>query len=96
MKRNKLKALVLGFGIALSLSNYSFGQAQDRQERKEPPTYKQLLKKMDVNEDGQLSKAEVEGPLKEDFAKIDTDEDGFISKKEFEKAPRPERKKRNK
>ena len=49
---------------------------------------------MDKNDDGKLSKDEVKGPLKDEFAKIDTDEDGFISKKEFEKAPRPKRKER--
>ncbi len=92
MKRYKLKAIVLGLGIALFMSNYSYGQSQDRQERKEPPTFKQLLKEMDANEDEQLSKKEIKGPLKEQFSKVDTNEDGFITKEEFEKAPKPERK----
>jgi Ca2+-binding EF-hand superfamily protein len=96
MKRNKLKTVVLGLGIALFMSNYSFGQSQDRQERKEPPTFAQLLKEMDANEDGKLAKDELKGPLKDDFTKIDTDEDGYISEKEFKNAPKPERKERNK
>jgi Ca2+-binding EF-hand superfamily protein len=96
MKSNTLKTLVLVFGIALFMSNYSFGQSHDRQKRKEPPTFKELLKEMDKNKDGQLSKAEVKGPLKEIFTEIDTDEDGFISEKELKDAPKPELKKRNK
>ena len=57
--------------------------------RQSRPTVKQLMKMMDVNEDGKLSKKEVKGPLEKDFAKIDTNEDGFITKKELEKAPKP-------
>jgi Ca2+-binding EF-hand superfamily protein len=93
MKNNTLKTLVFVFGITLFVSNYSFGQSQNKQ-KKEPPTFEQLLKEMDKNEDGKLSKKEVKGPLKKDFAKIDTDEDGFISEKELKKAPKPKRKER--
>ncbi|NRD19732.1 EF-hand domain-containing protein [Winogradskyella eckloniae] len=96
MKNSKLKTVLLVFGMALFMSNYSYGQSQDRQARKEPPTYAQLLKEMDANEDGKLAKDELKGPLKDDFTKIDTDEDGFISEEEFKNAPKPERKKRNK
>lgn len=95
MKRNTLKTAVLVFGFALFMSNYSFGQSQDRKERREPPTFEQLLKEMDANEDGKLSKTEIKGRLKEIFDKVDTNEDGFITEKEFEKAPKPERRKRN-
>ena len=83
MKRNKLKTVVLGLGIALFMSNYSFGQSQDRQERKERPTFAKLLKEMDANEDGKLSENEVDGPLKEQFAAIDADKDGFITEAEM-------------
>nr|WP_321223085.1 EF-hand domain-containing protein [uncultured Psychroserpens sp.] len=95
MKSNTLKTVVLVFGLGLFMSNYSFGQ-QGRQERKEPPTFEQLLKEMDKNEDGKLAKDEVKGPLKDSFTEIDTNEDGFISEKELKDAPKPERKKRNK
>ena len=88
MKSNTLKTAVLVFGIALFMSNTSYGQSQKGQERKKPPTFKQLLKDMDANEDGKLSKKEIKGPLKDDF------KDGFITKKEFENAPKPERKER--
>ena len=95
MKSNTLKSLVLVFGIALFMSSSAFAQSKDRKERKEPPTYAQLLKEMDANEDGKLAKDELKGPLKDDFAKIDTDEDGFISEEEFKNAPKPERKERS-
>ncbi len=94
MKSNTLKTAVLVFGIALFMSNTSYGQSQKGQERKKPLTFKQLLKDMDANEDGKLSKKEIKGPLKDDFKKVDTNEDGFITKKEFENAPKPERKER--
>ena len=95
MKSNTLKIAVLFFGTALFISNYSYGQSQGRQERKEPPTFKQLLKDMDANEDGKLSKKEIKGPLKEHFDKVDADEDGFITEEELNKAPKPKRKERN-
>lgn len=94
MKNNKFKVAVFVLGATLFFTNSSFGQSQNRQERKSPPTFKELIEKMDANEDGKLSKAEIKGPLKNDFAKVDTDEDGFISEEEFAKAPKPERKER--
>ncbi|NRD23984.1 EF-hand domain-containing protein [Winogradskyella litoriviva] len=94
MKSNTLKAVVLVFGVVLFMSANAYGQSGDRPERKEPPTFAELLKEMDANEDGKLAKEELKGPLKDDFAKIDTDEDGFISEEEFKNAPKPERKER--
>ena len=90
MRQNRLKtgmitAIFFFFGITIS-------QAQsNRQKPQKPPTFSELLKKMDANEDGKLSKKEIKGPLKDDFSKVDTNEDGFISKKEFQKAPKPKR-----
>ena len=81
---------ILVFLFALNIN----AQPSDIEERKEPPTFKVLLKKMDANEDGKLSKKEVKGPLKKHFSKIDSNEDGFISKKEFEDAPKPKRRER--
>ncbi|MCL7762695.1 EF-hand domain-containing protein [Polaribacter sp. Z014] len=92
MKFNNLKSVVLVFGLTLFMSNVSFGQSQDRKERKKPPTFAKLLKEMDANEDGKLAKDELKGLLKDNFSKVDTDEDGFISEKEFKNAPKPERK----
>ena len=90
MKTCTFKTVVLVFGIAI-FSNSAFGQSGNRQEGKKPPTFKQLLKEMDKNEDGKLSKKEVKGPLKKDFAVIDTNEDGFITEKELKNAPKPKR-----
>jgi Ca2+-binding EF-hand superfamily protein len=94
MKSSRIKIAIVTLGIAVLMSNFSFGQGQDRQEKK-PPSFTELLKEMDKNEDGKLSKSEVKGPLKEDFSKIDTDDDGFISEKELKKAPKPKRGERN-
>ena len=94
MKSSTFKTAVLVFGMMV-ISNMSFGQSQ-KGEKKGPPTFSQLIEEMDENEDGKLAKAELKGPLQEDFAKVDTDEDGFITEEEFNKAPKPKRKARNK
>ena len=73
----------------LGCVTFSNAQQQRNNDQKKPPTFAQLLKEMDKNEDGKLAKSELEGPLKDDFAKIDTDEDGFITEAEFKKAPKP-------
>ena len=88
----KLSALKTGLLFAMLVAFGTLGvNAQSKGERKEPPTFTELLEKMDKNEDGKLSKDEVKGPLK----KVDTDEDGFISKEELEKAPKPKGRPKN-
>lgn len=94
MNKNKIKSTLVIFGMVLFFSNSTFGQSQNRQGRKAPPTFEALIEEMDANEDGKLSKNELKGPLKEDFANVDTDEDGYITKEEFKKAPRPKRRER--
>lgn len=89
----KSKAVIAVF-LAISIGAVTSAQGQER-ERKEPPTFEQLLEQMDSGKDGKLSVAEVKGPLKEIFADVDTDENGYITKEEFEKAPKPKRKKRD-
>ena len=91
MNSNKIKSAVIIFGMALLFSNSTFAQSQKGQGAKTPPTFEELIKDMDANEDGKLAKDELKGPLKDDFSKIDTDEDGFISEEEFDKAPKPKR-----
>ncbi|MCL7764662.1 EF-hand domain-containing protein [Polaribacter sp. Z014] len=89
---NKILAVII---VSLGLSASTFAQAGNSDERpKGPPTFKQLLKDLDANEDGKISLKEVKGPLAKDFKKIDTDEDGFLSEKEIKNAPKPERKQR--
>lgn len=95
MKNSTLKTVLIVLGLTLFISHNSFGQSQNRKERREPPTFEQLLKDMDKNEDGKLSKDEIKGPLKENFDEVDANEDGFITEKEFEKAPKPKRRERN-
>ncbi len=94
MKRDKLRTVLLILGITLFMTNSSFGQSDDKPERKRPPTFKELLEKMDANEDGKLSKKEIKGPLKEHFDKVDANEDGFITEEELKKAPKPKRRER--
>ena len=90
MKKSIVKLSV--FGAFLFMFSCGNAQQNEKGRKQKPPTYKELLEKMDANEDGLLSKEEVKGPLKDVFAKIDTDEDGLISEAEFKKAPkRPER-----
>lgn len=94
MKNKTFKTMLLVFGTTLFFSNTALAQSQNQRERREPPTFEKLIKEMDANEDGKLSKEEIKGPLKDNFAKVDTDEDGFITAEEFEKAPRPKRRER--
>ena len=88
LKTGLLFAMLVAFGTVTA-------NAQSKGERKEPPTATELLKQMDKDEDGQLSKEEVKGPLKDDFDKIDTDEDGFLTEEELENAPKPKGRPRN-
>ncbi len=48
-----------------------------------------MLKQMDANGDGALSKEEVKGPIAENFSTIDTNSDGKITLEELKNAPRP-------
>ena len=79
--------------MCLAFVNFSNVQAQKNKGHKEPPTFEKLLKEMDKNEDGKLSKSELKGPLKNNFSKVDTDKDGFISEAEFKKMPKPNKQK---
>ena len=93
MKRITLKTGLL-FAMLVAFGTVAVN-AQSKGERKEPPTYAQILEELDKDEDGQLSKDEIKGPLKDNFSEIDTNEDGFISKEEFDDAPKPKGKPRN-
>ncbi|MFK7809202.1 MAG: EF-hand domain-containing protein [Saprospiraceae bacterium] len=72
-------------------------RSQNRQQPRggERPEFSELLSKMDTNGDKKLSKAEIQGPLKNNFDKIDTDGNGFITAEEFKNAPSPKRRGRN-
>lgn len=52
----------------------------------ERPSSMNIIKQMDTNNDGKLSKAEVKGPLADDFSKIDANDDGYLTKEELKNA----------
>ncbi|MDB4292153.1 EF-hand domain-containing protein [Maribacter sp.] len=91
MNKKRFRTAAIVFGATLFFANTSFAQSQNREGRKKPPTFEELIEKMDTDEDGKLSKDELKGPLKDRFSKVDADEDGFITKEEFDNAPRPKR-----
>jgi len=66
-------------------------QEERPRDRDQRPSADQLITEMDSNNDGQLSKNEVKGPLSNDFEKIDTNNDGVLTKNELENAPGPRR-----
>ncbi|WP_282148987.1 EF-hand domain-containing protein [Algibacter lectus] len=82
MKNKTFKTGALVFGLALLSSTQTFAQSEGKGNQK-PPSFSELLKKLDANEDGKLSENEVDGPLKEQFATIDADKDGFITEAEM-------------
>lgn len=64
----------------------------DRQQRPEgPPSFNELLKDLDANNDGRLAIPEIKGRLKDHASEIDTNKDGFITEQEMKLAPKPER-----
>lgn len=94
MKNQNLKSLMLATVFTLLTAGLALAQPpQQRDQKQTPPEPSEILKKLDTNEDGKISKEEVKGPLKKQFAKIDTDEDGFLTLEELKKAPRPNGKK---
>ncbi|GAA3626211.1 Lcl domain-containing protein [Flavivirga jejuensis] len=53
-----------------------------------PPSFANMLKKMDVNNDGKISKSEAKGKLKENFERRDVNKDGYITDNEMTKRRR--------
>jgi len=73
------------------LQNRSQNKSQKRGGRRGGPPNIDEVFKMDTDNDGMISKAEVKGRLADRFSEIDADGDGYITRDEFEKAPRPKR-----
>lgn len=94
-KTSKSVLLAAIFSLLFAININAQEEANDRERPKEPPTFAQVLEKLDKNEDGKISKDEAKGPLKKHFKRLDLDEDGFISEEEFKKAPRPKRRKQD-
>ena len=98
MRRQNLKLRTLITIIAVSATVTVTAQGRKRSgddSRPEPPSFSKLLKIMDENEDGKLSKEEIKGPLKDDFDKVDANEDGYITEEELKKAPKPKKRRDN-
>lgn len=81
MKKELIK-LTLAIGI-FSMPMISQAQTEGHKPQKKRPEPKELIKKMDANEDGKLSNDEVKGPLKENFQKVDSNKDGYITEEEL-------------
>tara|TARA_R110001583_G_scaffold47225_4_gene147957 strand:- start:235 stop:516 length:282 start_codon:yes stop_codon:yes gene_type:complete len=86
----KSKYILMVMACAFFIAACNGKKSQKRQNDQEPPSADEIIKHMDENEDGVLSKEEVQGPLKEMFAEIDSNKDGSLSLEEIEKAPKPE------
>ena len=89
MKRNIIKVGIL----FMAMITFSVAEMKAQNNKKERPSYEELLEDMDADEDGKLSKDEAKGPLNDHFDEIDKDEDGYITEEEFKKAPKPKGKK---
>jgi len=89
MKRNIIKVGIL----FMAMITFSIAEMKAQNNKKERPSYEELLEDMDADEDGKLSKDEAKGPLNDHFDEIDKDEDGYITEEEFENAPKPNGKK---
>lgn len=94
MNKINLKSVVIAAIFSVAFVSFSNAQSQKPNKQKKPPTFSELLKEMDKNEDGKLAKSEIKGPLKKGFDEVDTDKNGFISESEFKKAPKRQRKER--
>ena len=56
-----------------------FRHRGDKPPGRGQPDAEELLKHMDQNRDGKLSKDEVKGPLIQDFDRLDNNKDGFLT-----------------
>ena len=89
MKLNTIKVGIL----FIAMTTFSVAEMKAQNNKKERPSYEELLEDMDADEDGKLSKDEAKGPLNDHFDEIDKDEDGYITEEEFKNAPKPNGKK---
>jgi Ca2+-binding EF-hand superfamily protein len=78
---------ILVFSAVAVLLTAAHGQSQTKD--KAPPKktadeiVESLLKQMDTNNDGKISREEAKGKLAEAFDKIDTNKDGYLDRKEL-------------
>jgi Ca2+-binding EF-hand superfamily protein len=81
------KKILLSVSLLLACAFVSVSvNAQDHKDHKKDP--EKVIKSLDTNNDGKISKAEAEkaekGKLKDHFAKVDANGDGFVDKTELE------------
>lgn len=89
-KSNVTSTLTLAVMLLVTLSlQAQADRGQRRGGERQQPSVEQIMKDLDANDDGKISKKEAKGPLEKFFSKVDTNEDGFITKEELEKAPKP-------
>lgn len=58
-------------------------KSENNRNQNTPPSFAELLQKMDTNSDGKISKSEVKGKLKENFDRRDRNQDGYITANEM-------------
>jgi peroxiredoxin len=61
------------------------GEGGARRGPKGPPSPEKIIEMMDTNNDQQVSKSEVNGPLARDFDRLDVNNDGLLNKEELSK-----------
>jgi Ca2+-binding EF-hand superfamily protein len=97
-KKNTMKIKTLLIALSAAILIPAFAQAKPEGERPEGkgdrPNPGQLMKKLDTDENGSISKEEAKGPLAKNFDKIDANSDGEITKEEFAKASQKMRERR--
>lgn len=97
MKKNIFNLIAIGvmvFFLGTCSESTNSKTNQRPPEKGDRPQLTQLIAEMDANKDGKLAKAEVKGPLANDFDKIDADKDGFLTEAELQKmeaSPPPRR-----
>ncbi len=77
--RTLVAGSVLTFGLALAPASYAFEDGRDFEA-----LAKSIMKKMDENKDGMMSKEEFMKMVSEKFDKMDTKKAGKMDMKQFE------------
>lgn len=58
-------------------------QREEKTNENTPPSFTNMLKRMDANNDGKISKSEAKGNIKENFQNRDKNKDGYITQNEM-------------
>src|SRR5438876_6885010 len=83
---------ILAFATVALFIAGSQGPAQSKDDKAPPKKFlgktaeeivENLLKIMDADMDGKISRKEAKGKLAEDFEKVDTNKDGYLDRKEL-------------